>query len=92
MTLRLLTSLIKKIHFFLDLKVISTAGKLMTSLSSKPADSHQYGYYKSSHPELTKRSVLHILQTNFTDFKKLFYLNLNFTKRFPQNQQLFRTG
>ena len=58
----------KENTFFLDLKVISTAGKLMTSLYSKPADSHQYGYYKSSHPELTKRSILHILQTNFTDF------------------------
>ena len=32
----------KEIVSFLDLKVISSNGKLMNSLSSKPTDCHQY--------------------------------------------------
>ena len=43
---------------FLDRKVISSNGKLMTSLYSKPTDCHQYLHYKSSHPEYTKRSII----------------------------------
>ena len=36
---------------FLDLKVFSSNGKLMTSLYSIPTDCHQYLLYKPSHPE-----------------------------------------
>ena len=39
---------------FLDLKVISSNGKLMASLYSKPADCHQYLHCNSSHTEHTK--------------------------------------
>ena len=44
---------------FLDLKVISSNGKLMTSLYSKATDCDQYLHYKSSHPEYTKRSIIY---------------------------------
>ena len=44
---------------FLDLKVISSNGKLMTSPYSKPTDCHQYLHYKSSHPEHTKQSIIY---------------------------------
>ena len=42
---------------FLDLKVISSNGKLMTSLYSKHVDCHQYLHYKSSHTAHTKRLI-----------------------------------
>ena len=44
---------------FLDLKVISSHGKLMTSLYRKPTDCRQYLHYKSSHLEHTKRSIIY---------------------------------
>ena len=44
---------------FLDLKIISSNSKVMTSLYSKPTDCHQYLHYKSSHPEHTKRSIIY---------------------------------
>ena len=44
---------------FLDLKVILSDGKLITSLYSKPADYHQYLHYGSLHPEHSKRSILY---------------------------------
>ena len=44
----------KENMYFLDLNVISSNAKLMTSLYSKPTDCHQYLHYKSSHPEHTK--------------------------------------
>ena len=47
----------KKCISFLDLKVISSNGRLMTSLYSKPTDCHQYFHYKSSYPEHTKRFI-----------------------------------
>ena len=49
----------KESIFFLDIKVISSNGKLITSLYSKPTDCHQYLHYKSSHPEHTKRSIIY---------------------------------
>ena len=42
---------------FLDLKVILSNGKLITSLYCKPTDCHQYLHYGSCHPEHTKRSI-----------------------------------
>ena len=44
---------------FLDLKVISSNGKLITSLYSKPTDCHQYLHYGSCHPEHTKRPIVY---------------------------------
>ena len=44
---------------FLDLKVISSNGKLLTSLYSKSTDRHQYLHYESCHPEHTKRSIVY---------------------------------
>ena len=44
---------------FLDLKVILSNGKLITSLYSKPTGCHQYLYYESFHPEYTERSILY---------------------------------
>ena len=44
---------------FLDLQVVSSNGKLITSLYSKPTDCHQYLHYGSSHPEHTKRSIVY---------------------------------
>ena len=43
---------------FLDLKVISSNSKLMTSLYSKPTHCNQYLHCKSGHPENTKRSII----------------------------------
>ena len=43
---------------FLDLKVKLNQGKIETDLLVKPTDRHQYLDYTSSHPELTKRSVV----------------------------------
>ena len=43
---------------FLDLKVISSNGKLITSLHSKPTDCNQYLHYGAFHPEYTKRSIV----------------------------------
>ena len=44
---------------FLDLKVISSNGKLITSLYSKPSDCHQYLHYGFCHPGHTKRSIVY---------------------------------
>ena len=44
----------KESIYFLDLKVISSNGKLTINLYSKPIDCHQYVHYKSCHPEYTK--------------------------------------
>ena len=44
---------------FVDLKVISSNGKSITSLYSKPTHCHQYLQYGSYHPEHTKRSILY---------------------------------
>ena len=44
---------------FLDLKVISSNGKLITSLYSKPIDCHQYHHNGACHPEHTKRSIVY---------------------------------
>ena len=44
---------------FLDLKVILSNGKLITSLYSKLTDCHQYLHYGSCHPEHTKRSIVY---------------------------------
>ena len=44
---------------FLDLKVILSNGKLITSRYSEPTDYHQYLHYGSFHPEHTKRSILY---------------------------------
>ena len=44
---------------FLDLKVILSNGKLITSLYSEPTDCHQYLHYGSCHPEHTKRSIVY---------------------------------
>ena len=44
---------------FVDLKVISSNGKLITSLYSKPNDCHQHLQYGSCHPEHTKRSIVY---------------------------------
>ena len=41
------------------LKVISSNGKLITSLYSKPADCQQYLHYGSCHPEHAKRSIVY---------------------------------
>ena len=43
----------------LDLKVISSNGKLITGLCSKPTDCHQYLHYESCHPDHTKRSIVY---------------------------------
>ena len=45
---------------FLDLKVILSNGKLITSHYSKPTDYHQYLHYGSCHSEHTKRSIVYI--------------------------------
>ena len=42
---------------FLDLKVISSNGELITSHYSKPTDCHQYLQHGSRHLEHTKRSI-----------------------------------
>ena len=42
---------------FLDLKFISSNGKLITSLYS--TDCHQYLHYESCHPDYTKRSIVY---------------------------------
>ena len=57
MILSLRASFLKKVYP--DLKVISSNGKVMTSLHSKPSDCHQYLHYKSSQPEHTKRSIVY---------------------------------
>ena len=44
---------------FLDLKIISPNGKLITSLYSIPTDCHQYLHYGSCHPEHTKKSIVY---------------------------------
>ena len=44
---------------FLDLKVILSNGKLITSLYSKPTDCHQYLHYGSCHPDYTKKSIVY---------------------------------
>ena len=44
---------------FLDLKVILSNGKLITSLYSKLTDCHQYLHYGSCHSEHTKRSIVY---------------------------------
>ena len=44
---------------FLNLKVILSNGKLITSLYSKPTDCHQYLHYGSCHPKHTKMSIVH---------------------------------
>ena len=44
---------------FLDLKVISSNGKLITSLYSKPTDCHHYLHYGSCYLEHTKRSIVY---------------------------------
>ena len=44
---------------FLDLNVKLIDGKLETDLYMKPIDRHQYLHYLSSHPEHTKRSIVH---------------------------------
>ena len=43
---------------FLDLKVISSNVKLITSLYSEPTDCHQYLHDGSCHPEHTKRFIV----------------------------------
>ena len=43
----------------LDLKVISSNGRLITSFYSKPTNCHQYLHYGSCHPEPTKRSIVY---------------------------------
>ena len=45
---------------FLDLKVISSNGKLITSHYSKPSDCHQYLHHGSCHLAHTKRSIVYI--------------------------------
>ena len=50
---------------FLDLEVILSNGKLITTLYSKPTDCHEWFHYGSCHPEHTKRSVVyssHVLE------------------------------
>ena len=49
----------KDIISFLDLKVTSLNGKLITSLYSKPIDCHQYLHYGSCHTKHTKRSIVY---------------------------------
>ena len=39
--------------------VISSNGKLITSIYSKPTDYHQYLHFGSCHPEHTKRSIVY---------------------------------
>ena len=46
-------------HFYIYLNVKLIDGKLETDLHIKPIDRHQYLHYLSSHPEHTKRSVVH---------------------------------
>ena len=75
---------------FLDLKVILSNGKLITSLYSKPTDCHQYFHYRSCHPEHTKTSVVYSSQvleikrvcTQESDFNEhSLYLSPWFLKR-----------
>ena len=66
---------------FLDLKVISSNGTLMTSLYSEPTDCHQYLHYKSSHPEhneRVKRVTLKntLLNLNHGSLKEVILKNL----------------
>ena len=44
---------------FLDLNVSLRNGAISTDLYVKPTDGHQYLYYKSSHPEHIKNSILY---------------------------------
>ena len=44
---------------FLDLQVDIVHSKLITSLSVKPTDRHQYLHYSLSHPEHTKQSIIY---------------------------------
>ena len=44
---------------FFDFKVISSNGKLIAILCSKPTDCYQYLHYKSSHQEQTKISIIY---------------------------------
>ena len=43
----------------LDLKIILSNGKLITSLYSKPTECHQYLHDGSCHPEHTKTSIVY---------------------------------
>ena len=74
----------KKCISFLDLKVISSNGRLMTSLYTKPTDCHQYFHYKSSYPEHTKRFIISSqtlgvkrICSQESDFQEHSFLNLN---------------
>ena len=58
---------------FLDLKVISSNGKLITSLYSKPTDCHQYLHYESCHLDHTKGSIVY---SQALRLKRLCSLNL----------------
>ena len=69
--------------YFLDLKIASSNGKLMTSLYNKPVDCHQYLHHKSGHPEYTKQSIIYSqairvkrVCSQESDFKNTL-LNLN---------------
>ena len=44
---------------FLDLKVKLNEGKISTDLYIKSTDRHQYLHFTSSHPNHTKRSIVH---------------------------------
>ena len=59
MTLKFTFEYNKDTASFLDLKVILSNGKLITSRYSKPTHCHQYLHYESCHPEHTKRSIVY---------------------------------
>ena len=44
---------------FLDFNVKISSGKLQTSLYVKPTDCHRYHHFQSSHPKLTKYSMVY---------------------------------